>query len=255
MGTLYQLTSPIGKCYIGISSKTTEARWSKHIEHALGKRDAGALYSAIRKYGIDSFSVRTLVVSDDWGYLCDLEKRAIAAFNCKSPNGYNITDGGEGTVGRVVSDEERKNISFGQKRRFQRPEERDRLSKNASVEGAVRQIIAHGNDGWMKGKTANTFTSRLNRSLATREGMSKPEVKQKMSDAAKKRLERPGEADRLKGLNVGRKHNITPEWAERKRAGIIAAWADPEKKAARIEKNRITKQKRLSAKSQQEHQE
>lgn len=95
MGALYRLTSPSGKSYIGITTKTAEARWAKHVEHALGKRDSGYLYNALRKHGAESFAVETLVVADDTDYLRDLEKRAIVAFGTRYPFGYNVAGGGE----------------------------------------------------------------------------------------------------------------------------------------------------------------
>lgn len=65
MGCLYKLTSPSGKSYIGISSKGLDARWAKHVEHALGKRTAGALYAALRKYGPGTFTREVLAESND----------------------------------------------------------------------------------------------------------------------------------------------------------------------------------------------
>jgi group I intron endonuclease len=136
MGCLYQLTSPSGKSYLGISSKGVESRWKKHVEHALGKRDNGALYAALRKYGHESFSVKTLAIADDWNYLCELEKKAISAFNTLSPGGYNMTAGGEGAVGRVTTDQARINISNAQKLRFSNPEQRKKL-KEYGIAGAA----------------------------------------------------------------------------------------------------------------------
>ncbi len=65
------------------------------------------LYRAIRKYGPDQF---------EWDEVCsdvpdeDLNRKeieCIAWFGTKAPNGYNLTDGGGGRIGFVVSDETR----------------------------------------------------------------------------------------------------------------------------------------------------
>src|SRR5262249_28878353 len=77
MGCLYKLTSPSGKSYIGITIKTFEERWAKHIEHAMGKRANGALYAALRKYGPDAFRHEVLAECDDWSRLCKMEIQAI----------------------------------------------------------------------------------------------------------------------------------------------------------------------------------
>jgi hypothetical protein len=98
MGCLYQLTSPSGKSYIGITRKTAEDRFAGHVIHAIkGKRNT-VLASAIRKYGSQTFDVKTLVIANDWAYLNELEKRAIIAFQSRRPHGYNMTDGGDGAL-------------------------------------------------------------------------------------------------------------------------------------------------------------
>ena len=128
MGCLYQLTSPSGKSYVGITAKTLEQRWSKHIEHALGKRDNGALYAALRKYGPDTFTVKELVRCGDWSTLQRLEIMAIAVLGTRSPRGYNISTGGEGVQG-TRDDKAKAAISKAQKARFLDVEQRARLAE------------------------------------------------------------------------------------------------------------------------------
>lgn len=142
MGVLYKLTAPNGKAYIGISSKGLDARWTKHVEHAMGKRSAGALYAALRKYGVDNFHREVLAEEADWATLCEMEKRAIQEHGSLSPGGYNMTLGGEGTLG-PISEKARANVAAAQKKRFERPEERRRL-KEASMR-ALPKLIARRN--------------------------------------------------------------------------------------------------------------
>lgn len=254
MGTLYQLTSPVGKSYIGISSKTTEARWAKHVEHACGKREAGAIYAAIRKYGPAAFTVRTLAIADDWNYLCDLERRAIVAFNSKSPHGYNITDGGEGTVGRYITESERKKISEAQKKRYERPGERERLAAVAvkAREATSKKWAAQRIDGLAKWqRDAKAKRVRLGSeehkkliSAGTKTAMARPEVKAKVKECA---IQRSNDPDWRKKISASKKGKGTgkrsSEWQASMNAGILAAWADPVKKAARLEKNRLARMK------------
>lgn len=42
----------------------------------------------------------------------------IIEYNSLFPNGYNLTSGGDGTPGRIITDEQRKRMSEGQKKRF-----------------------------------------------------------------------------------------------------------------------------------------
>lgn len=109
MGALYMIRFPNGKAYIGITSKTASRRRVVHLHHARKGR-AGALQSAIRKYG-DSFELKVLLIANDWSYLCEMERRAIKVFSTKSPDGYNLTDGGEGCAGMVRSAEYRARMS------------------------------------------------------------------------------------------------------------------------------------------------
>ncbi len=96
MGCLYQLTSPSGKSYIGITMKTAEERFRRHVVHmAMGRRNA--IHRAINKYGHEKFKVKTLAISNDRNYLRLIEKRAISAYETIYPNGYNLTGGGEGS--------------------------------------------------------------------------------------------------------------------------------------------------------------
>lgn len=95
MGCLYQISFPNGKSYIGISSTTAEKRFAAHR----AKRSKSVVSHALRKYGASSVKLRTLVVANDWKYLCDLERRAIAAYGTKIPAGYNVTEGGDGALG------------------------------------------------------------------------------------------------------------------------------------------------------------
>lgn len=102
--SLYRLTFPNGKSYIGITSGAVKRRVAKHVSQAKeGRRSA--VSQAIRKYG--AFKTEILVVAGDWSYLCDLEQRAIAAFKTLAPHGYNLTSGGEGVLGVRKTKEQR----------------------------------------------------------------------------------------------------------------------------------------------------
>jgi group I intron endonuclease len=120
VGELYLLTFLNGKQYVGVTSTNARRRRIVHLHHARKGRK-GALQRAIRKYGQLSFTTQTLVIANDWGYLCDLEQKAIAAFRTRAPAGYNLTNGGEGTLGGDRPPELRKHISEAHKKSGHRP--------------------------------------------------------------------------------------------------------------------------------------
>jgi group I intron endonuclease len=105
---LYRLTSPSGKVYIGIT-KNAHKRWQQHALAA----DRGSkitIHAAIRKYGFDNFKKEILLTST-FSYVKEMEVKAVAAFNCIAPNGYNLTKGGDGIVGFKHSDKTKTLIS------------------------------------------------------------------------------------------------------------------------------------------------
>ena len=117
-GVMYKLDFPNGKSYIGVTKRTVNQRFAKHCNDA--KRENFAISRAINKHGKDNIKVNTLVLGS-MDYLFELEKSAIKSFNTRSPNGYNLTDGGEGSVGRVLSEESRNKISKSLKGHAVRP--------------------------------------------------------------------------------------------------------------------------------------
>ncbi len=113
-GVIYKITNLInGKSYVGQTSRTLKERF---IEHAKAKTHLG---NAIRKYGRKNFSVEVIEECTKPEQLNEREIFWIAHFNCKHPNGYNFTDGGEGTGGWKASPETRANMSVAQKKFFQ----------------------------------------------------------------------------------------------------------------------------------------
>lgn len=67
-----------------------------------------ALYEAFKKYGVENFIVETICFSSNKKELMSLEKHYISELNTVSPNGYNLTSGGENCK---VTDETKKKIS------------------------------------------------------------------------------------------------------------------------------------------------
>lgn len=93
---IYIITCSVnGKKYVGYSRKTAEERFQSHLNSARWKK-AGAIYDAIRCYGVDAFSVEKHCDCVDHKAACEKERELIAAMKTMLPNGYNMTVGGDG---------------------------------------------------------------------------------------------------------------------------------------------------------------
>lgn len=100
----YLITNKInGKQYVGQTKRSLTARFIGHCEKG------SALHSAIQKYGKASFDLRELGTYDSLEDLNNAEQYFIDYFNCITPNGYNLTSGGEG--GYIRTQETKDKIS------------------------------------------------------------------------------------------------------------------------------------------------
>ena len=86
--------------YVGFTSKTSEMRWKEHCL-AAARKSPYVFHRAIRKYGVDSFSVETIHTGSDLKHTLEvMEPHFIVEHNTHtSKGGYNMTMGGEGSVG------------------------------------------------------------------------------------------------------------------------------------------------------------
>lgn len=120
-GIIYQHLNIInGKCYVGQTSKSMDARWNKHLKDA--KRGSNcSFHCAIRKYGEDAFEHKVLceVYRETYKQLKEVldyyENYYIEYYNSYT-NGYNMTTGGEGLLGFKASKETKQKQSEQRKR-------------------------------------------------------------------------------------------------------------------------------------------
>jgi group I intron endonuclease len=114
IGTIYKLTSPSGKIYIG---QTTNLKDRKRCLYNPNKYYSGhKLDNAIRKYGIENFKYEIVIQIIDADKIKLREKLdELEIFYIKKYNsykdGYNMTLGGSGSTGCFQTEESRKLIS------------------------------------------------------------------------------------------------------------------------------------------------
>lgn len=102
-GIIYKITSPCGKSYIGMTTRSLKWRLARHTEHAL-RGVAGLLQDAIRKYGLDAM-VAEVIEEVSRSELSAAEIRAIAQFNTIHPHGLNMSVGGNGGARLIPTSE------------------------------------------------------------------------------------------------------------------------------------------------------
>ena len=120
---VYIHTSPSGKRYVGITSQNPEKRWGKDGKNYLDKNKEGkyrqpAIANAIVKY--PNWNEWEHVIFDEGlthDEACNAEKFLIAKLDTYK-NGYNETEGGEGAVGIILTEEHKRKISESRKGKF-----------------------------------------------------------------------------------------------------------------------------------------
>ena len=109
-GVIYKIENLLnGKCYIG---QTID--FNRRIsEHKRGNKQV--VDKAIQKYGFENFSFE-IIETCKRELLNEREIYWIKFFDCKVPTGYNLTDGGDGTLNPIKS--VRKKFSESAKKRI-----------------------------------------------------------------------------------------------------------------------------------------
>jgi group I intron endonuclease len=139
---IYKATNLInGKNYIGQTVKTLKERKSGHVR----KSEHGSKYcfhNAIKKYGVETFVWEIICSCQSKDEVDVREREFIKVFNAKVPSGYNMTDGGEGTVGCHPSEETRIKASVAQKMFIQRTGILNFLGKKHTAESRAKITAA-----------------------------------------------------------------------------------------------------------------
>ena len=128
MFIVYRIANRInGKCYIGISSRALNVRWSEHLErHRQGVRKGNRLYAALSKYGPEAFDREVIATAETEAEIRRLETVYIVKFNSYH-KGYNCNLGGNGFL--EFPEHIKRKISEAQKGKVISPEAREKMSR------------------------------------------------------------------------------------------------------------------------------
>lgn len=126
---IYKVTNLVnGKVYIGQSVDPIK-RILQHIN--VRSKQGYLLNYAVKKYGIDNFLFEVIKSEVPIEQINECEIQCIKEHNCKNPNGYNLTDGGEGIQGHSHTQETKNKMRLV------------RLGKKPSKETLLRLSESH----------------------------------------------------------------------------------------------------------------
>ena len=109
-----------GKKYFGITSQSIKDRW----RNGAGYRGSEVFWRAINKYTWDGFDHEVIIsaLTESEAKQKEMELIALYKTNCtkyKNPSyGYNMTDGGDGNIGWIPTEETKQNISNALKGKY-----------------------------------------------------------------------------------------------------------------------------------------
>jgi group I intron endonuclease len=169
-GIIYKIENKInGRIYIGQTKQDLNKRIFEHVNNN------GKMYiqNAIRKHNIKSFVFLEIDRAYSRNELNEKEKYWIKKLNCKYPNGYNLTNGGEGGAtwtGGHHTEEAKEKLRIANTGRKQSEEEKKKR--------------AISNSGKKRSKT-----TKHKQSLAAK---GKPKSKESIAKRSKTRFDKTG---------------------------------------------------------------
>ena len=152
---VYRHIFPNGKCYIGITCRKEKYRWSNGYGYT-GKNPDGTykqpkMANAVNKYGWDNVSHEIMFAGLSEEAAKRIEQICIVLFRTKDDRfGYNITGGGDGSFGRVMSEETKRKIGDKAKERLSIPENNPRYG--AVLTDETKRRISEGLKGKLCGE-------------------------------------------------------------------------------------------------------
>jgi len=158
----YLITRDGKPVYVGLTKRTLAARWKSHVSSAK-RNEPQAMPRAINKYGPDAFAIQAVATARDYESLKALEVELIAQYGTMAPNGYNLTVGGEGRTGYVVSAETCQRISIGRMGKPSRNGQKNTPEHNAAA--------ARANTGKVRSPELRAVLSAAMLAFYAREGV------------------------------------------------------------------------------------
>ena len=202
---IYKITNKLnGKVYIG-QSIDIDTRWRQHIN----AKDNYAIHNAIKKYGKENFKFEVLLecpanMLDVW------ERDMIALYDCISPKGYNLTEGGEG---HHLSEETKIKISNARKGIPRSEETKIKISnaqKGIPLSAETRLKMSEAKKGVKRGPHSEEHKRKISESNKGKPSWNKgipcsEETKIKISEVKKGKKRQPFSAEHKRKISESHK--------------------------------------------------
>lgn len=153
---IYLITNLVNnKKYVGITKFSIEKRFIEHTKRGF------ILTESIKKYGKENFSIIELDECFDEQTAFILEKKYISDYNTKVPNGYNLTDGGDGIIGWTITEEQRI-LRSKQAKQLHKDKKVGMHGKKHSDETKLKISESHRGRSkeWLRGRTLSDETKQ-----------------------------------------------------------------------------------------------
>lgn len=175
--TVYIHKCPNNKVYVGLTSQSVEGRWNE----GKGYKHQRLFFRAIQKYGWNNIEHIIFAENLTLDEACSLERDLILKYKSNNKNyGYNLTDGGEGTSGFHLNDEQ-----------LERHRQNSLGRKHTQV---TKDKISKLNKGRKLNLTDEQRASLAERAKNLPHNKKTAEQRKKMSEAYEKRRDKPGHA-------------------------------------------------------------
>ncbi len=139
----YKITNTInGKLYIGQTRQSLESRWKQHIGYATWnlstEQNINILHKALKKYGIDAFTIEIIGTTTSPEEINLMEQQYIDYYQSHfgTNKGYNMTLGGEGTIGYIFTEADRLKMSLAQLGKIHGPHTKETKQKMSDTKKA-----------------------------------------------------------------------------------------------------------------------
>ena len=145
MHIIYLVRKDNTPVYVGYTSQSIEQRWKEHIYESI-KRPKYPLHHAIKKYGVDSFTIEPIYESEDkYHTLNHMEHHYIWLYRTHikhGSGGYNLTFGGEGCSKSLTKNDIKIYHKIYNKARYEANKEKVKAQRRAEYQANKEKVKA-----------------------------------------------------------------------------------------------------------------